>query len=206
MTPETERAGSRQPRTGGVRAALIETASTVLERDGLGALTIRTVAAEAGVAPMGVYNHLQNKDGLLLAVLAAAFDRLAEQTRWRADLPPASALRELGRSYRRFALAQPVTYGLMFGAHTRLADERAQEEMGTNADGAFHTLLGAVRAAQQADLVRVADPEPLALAIWSTLHGAVDLEISGTLPPNHDADAGFEAVLDLIQAGLTPTT
>ena len=95
-------------RTADVRSALVQAAVAVLERDGLPGLTVRAVAAEAGVAPMGVYNHLHGKDGLLVAALAQAFDNLTAAVTWPADLPPDEAFLETGRRYRRFALAAPV--------------------------------------------------------------------------------------------------
>ena len=37
---------------------------------------VRAVAAEAGIAPMGVYNRLGGKDGLVDVLLIKGFDRL----------------------------------------------------------------------------------------------------------------------------------
>ena len=65
MTTAGTSAG-RRPRTpsADVQRELIAAAEAVLERDGPGALTVRAVAAQAGIAPMGVYNRLGGKDGL----------------------------------------------------------------------------------------------------------------------------------------------
>src|SRR5580704_18943243 len=51
-------------------------ADAVLVRDGPGVVTVRPVAAQAGIAPMGVYNRLSGKDGLVDALLIRGFDRL----------------------------------------------------------------------------------------------------------------------------------
>ena len=48
-----------------IRSSLIRAGRTILERDGEAGLTVRAVAAEAKVAPMGVYNHFDGRDGLL---------------------------------------------------------------------------------------------------------------------------------------------
>src|ERR1700733_4497407 len=55
---------------------LLAAAEAVLVRDGPAGLTVRAVAAEAGIAPMGVYNRLGGKDGLVDALLIKGFDRL----------------------------------------------------------------------------------------------------------------------------------
>src|SRR5882724_2043572 len=59
-----------------VERELLTAAEAVLVRDGPGGLTVRAVAAEAGIAPMGVYNRLGGKDGLVDALLIRGFDRL----------------------------------------------------------------------------------------------------------------------------------
>src|ERR1700721_982094 len=77
----TAATGSPAPRRGRTPSAdvereLLAAAEAVLVRDGPGGLTVRAVAAEAGIAPMGVYNRLGCKDGLVDALLIKGFDRL----------------------------------------------------------------------------------------------------------------------------------
>src|ERR1700722_11434632 len=59
-----------------IERELLAAAETVLVRDGPAGLTVRAVAAEAGIAPMGVYSRLGGKDGLVNALLIKGFDRL----------------------------------------------------------------------------------------------------------------------------------
>jgi TetR/AcrR family transcriptional regulator, transcriptional repressor of bet genes len=58
------------------RAQIVEAALIVAARDRLDRLTVRRVAAEAGLSPGLVFHHLDDKETLLLAVL----DRLIERT------------------------------------------------------------------------------------------------------------------------------
>jgi TetR/AcrR family transcriptional regulator, transcriptional repressor of bet genes len=58
------------------RAQIVDAALTVAARDRLDRLTVRRVAAEAGLSPGLVFHHLTDKETLLLAVL----DRLIERT------------------------------------------------------------------------------------------------------------------------------
>lgn len=177
-------------------------AESVLERDGLVGLTVRSVAAEAGVAPMGVYNHLAGKDGLVTAVLDEAFDQLSAATAWRANLPPREALRHIGRGYRRFALGRPVTYGLMFGPSTRL--RHPAEQAAEHADRAFNGLVHALQISQQVGLVRPGDPSTQAIVFWAAIHGAVSLEIASAVSPEAQPEETYAAVLDTIERGLAP--
>ena len=74
----TAQAAVRRGRTpsADVERELLTAAEAVLVRQGPGGLTVRAVATEAGIAPMGVYNRLGGKDGLVDALLIRGFDRL----------------------------------------------------------------------------------------------------------------------------------
>src|SRR3954449_919923 len=92
-------AGGRTP-SRAVEQALVDAAERVLVRDGLGGLTVRAVATEAGVAPMGVYNRFGNKDGLVAAVLARGFEGLRAATAAAGDGGPGGPARGRGRGHR----------------------------------------------------------------------------------------------------------
>jgi AcrR family transcriptional regulator len=50
------------------RAAIVERALTVMDDEGMDAITIRRIAQEFGVTPMALYWHVANKDELLAAM------------------------------------------------------------------------------------------------------------------------------------------
>src|ERR1700722_13756969 len=100
-----------------VERELLAAAEAVLARSGPAGLTVRAVAAEAGIAPMGVYNKLGGKDGLLGALLIRGFDRL--RTSLEAALadttePMRVRFGTCGLIYRQFALDNPHFYAMMF--------------------------------------------------------------------------------------------
>src|SRR5229473_7413235 len=101
-----------------VERELLTAAEAVLAREGPGGLTVRAVAAEAGIAPMGVYNRLGGKDGLVDALLIRGFDRLrvSLEEALAASGEPAMRGRFIacGLAYRQFALANPHFYAIMF--------------------------------------------------------------------------------------------
>ena len=67
MSSETPRSRTS---AGDVRPLLVAAGRRILERDGAAALTVRAVAKEAGVAPMGVYNHFDGNSATLLSTLS----------------------------------------------------------------------------------------------------------------------------------------
>jgi AcrR family transcriptional regulator len=77
------------------REAIIDAARTIVERDGIEALTMRAVAGELGAAPMSLYRHVRDKDELLVLLL----DRLA------AELPPPRLPRDPRRRVEAACLA-----------------------------------------------------------------------------------------------------
>ncbi len=192
---------TRRTPSADVRAALVDAATVVLERDGVGGLTVRAVAAEAQVAPMGVYNHLEGKSGMLLAVLQRAFDGLRIAITPPPSVTGAQRLPESGRGYRRFALANPTAYALMFSTSDPSVDLDA---LFPYARPAFTALVDLVAEGQRLGIVRAGVPDALALQVWSAVHGAVSLELTDNLHEGTDADTAFEAMLDLISRGIAP--
>jgi len=179
-----------------VSAALLSAAETVLDRDGAAAVTVRSVAQEAGVAPMGVYNRFTNKDGLLAALALRAFDGLAAAIEVDTSGTPADRLRRSAQGYRRFAISHPARYALIFAAGSPAADPaspvtaRGREVFGTLVDLVAALALGPGL-----------DPREAAQAVWNAQHGAVTLEVAG-LVQTPDATAAFARTIDLVIRGL----
>ena len=191
-------AGGRTP-SSAVEQALVDAAERVLVRDGLGGLTVRAVATEAGVAPMGVYNRFGSKDGLVAAVLARGFEGLRAATAADDDPDPVVRLRACGRNYRAFALEHPQHYGAMFGAGMALA--APTEELADRATAAFSALVERVRYGMDRGVLRAGDPVESAQLIWSAVHGAVSLELN-CVQQTADPTANYEALLQMLLDGL----
>jgi AcrR family transcriptional regulator len=193
-------AGGRTP-SRALEQALVDAAERVLVRDGLGGVTVRAVATEAGVAPMGVYNRFGSKDGLVAAVLARGFEGLRAAAAAADDADPVTRLLTCGRNYRAFALAQPQHYTAMFGAG--FASAVPTEELIDRANAAFGSLVERVGYAMDRGALRAGDPVETAQLIWSSVHGAVSLELAG-LGKAADAAASYEALLQMLLDGLRP--
>lgn len=52
-----------------MEAALLSAAVDLLESEGPESLSVRRIAAAANVAPMGVYNHVESKFGIVETLL-----------------------------------------------------------------------------------------------------------------------------------------
>jgi AcrR family transcriptional regulator len=184
-----------------VERELLAAAETVLVRDGPGGLTVRAVAAEAGIAPMGVYNRLGGKDGLVDALLIKGFDRLRAAIEAGREPDMLARLRSCGRRYREFALTNPNFYAIMF--EDAIPREHESAEVEEHAHGAFGALVRLVELASASGVIAAPDPMEAAQQIWSAVHGAVALELKGlVLTP--DPESTYTAFLDTVIRGLAP--
>ena len=191
---------SRTP-SADVEQALCAAAEAVLVRDGPGGVTIRAVAAEAGIAPMGVYNRLGGKDGLVGTLLIKGFDRLRESVEAGTEPDMMDRLWQCGLRYREFALANPNFYAIMF--EDAIPHEQEDPEVGEHAYAAFHALVRTVELAAAAGVIAVPDATEAAQQIWSSVHGAVALELKGlVLTP--DPEATYRELLATLIRGLAP--
>jgi AcrR family transcriptional regulator len=192
---------SRTP-SADIERELLAAAEAVLVRDGPGALTVRAVAAEAGIALGGVYSRLGGKDGLVDALLIRGFGRLTAALEAASGPDPLERLRDCGHRYRAFGLANPHFYAIMFeGAIPR---EQAAEppEVTEQAAAAFMALVHAVELAAAAAAIIAPDPTEVAQQLWNAVHGAVALELKGLiLTP--DPAVTYESFLGTLIRGLT---
>jgi AcrR family transcriptional regulator len=182
-----------------VERELISAAEQVLVREGPAGLTVRAVAAEAGIAPMGVYNRFGGKDGLIDALLIIGFDRLRSSIAGGGEPDPLERLRSCGLRYRQFALDNPHFYGIMFEA--ALIEQSSSADVAEHAAAAFGALVDNVALAAAAGRITAAEPAEVAQQVWSAVHGAVALELKGLIQ-TPDPEATYRASVDTMLRGL----
>ncbi|MEU0040638.1 TetR/AcrR family transcriptional regulator [Streptomyces sp. NPDC006333] len=101
---------------GTLRGKIVLAAADVLEKEGLNALSIRTVAARAGVFPPTIFRLFKDKEGLLEAVGEHGFDTyLQAKSRLPQSNDPVADLRLAWDLHIEFGLLQPAYYSLIFG-------------------------------------------------------------------------------------------
>jgi AcrR family transcriptional regulator len=187
-SPRSRKTSRRRYHHGDLRPALLEAGLQILRESGTEAITFREVARRAEVSHMAHYHHFRDKAALIEALAVETFGRFTQTLRsaWEGGpRAPMERLQALGVAYVRFALEHPAEFRLMHVPglrHKTHREERAP--VGRAAREAYEVLQDAVRACQDAGLIPAGDPESLALAAWSTVHGLAVLLLDGLLDGN----------------------
>lgn len=181
------------PRAGLTPQAVTRAAAAVADRDGPDTLTLARVAAEVGVKPPSLYNHVDGLDALTRAVALDGIDALAEVCRAAAmGRTGADGLTAIAQAYRRFAAAHPGVYPLTQVARPGDGDYEARASR----------LLEPVLALLASLGLSGDDAVHAARTVRSALHGFVLLEQRSGFGLDTDVDDSFAWMLRAVLAGL----
>ncbi len=167
---------------GNLREALIRTAMTILEEDGVEALTLRRVARDTGVSQAAPYSHFRDKNDLVTSVCL-------EGTKWFGEYMSREAAGREGPDYLaglaighiRFALDHRALFRLMSTTDISDAVENIADGPKVLTEGylmlasglAVSPLLHFGSEQQQLDI-------PLA---WGQVYGLTNLLVEGRITP-----------------------
>lgn len=198
-TGTVSRARGARTRSVDVADALLRAADVVLRRDGWEGLSARVVAAEAGVARMGIYSRFGSMDGLIDALLIRGWDDLAAASSVRAAKDPYERLLDGGRRYRAWALANREYYEAMF----LTARSFGSAEVTEHAMAAFGVLIANVEYAMAGGVLAQGDACEVSQLLLNAVHGAVTFELKSVVLTG-DAEANYEQMLAVLARGLGP--
>lgn len=199
---------------GALREALLQAAERVLERDGLGGLTLRAVAREAGVSHAAPTHHFGDLTGLVSELAAVGFRQFNATMAISSDAATTPLERALARpkAYVAYAQAHPGMYGIMFRTE-RL--DYSRPSLHEAAEASFAGLAGAVGAMRREQISRDTMTLDQAAAIaraWSMVHGFTMLlldgrlaDILGRLPKGTTPEQLLDAMLRSMAPAKLPT-
>jgi AcrR family transcriptional regulator len=149
---------------------------------------MRQLAAELGCSAMTPYRYFKDKDEILAAVRASAFDNFAEVIEHAFNNAKDAAERgaAVGNAYVKFAFEHPEAYKLMFDLSQ--PDESAYPDLVRASKRARSTMTHYVSDLVAAGILE-GNPLTIGLVFWAALHGAVVLQLAGKL-----ADFDFETL------------
>lgn len=157
---------------------VLEAAVTLMQKEGLQALQIRTIANKAGYSVGSVYKHYPDIDKLIIAVnsitLEGMMERLSDAVAKAGT--PLDRLKALARTYLHFAKDQSNLWRGLFEHHLAGNDEIPKEHKQQNV--ALLTLIGK----ELAELNPSLDSDSLATrsrTCFAAVHGMVTFSMEG---------------------------
>jgi AcrR family transcriptional regulator len=203
----------RRPRPyhhGNLREELIRRGKMRLAKQGLFDVSLRRIAADAGVSQVAPTHHFGNKEGLLAAIAASGFRDLIEfrLSRLRPGMSAEQRLRTLLSTYVVFAEENPALFHLMFAPpfkaprkHAELNEAASQSYrlLADTADEYLRETEDKNRSGQKLT------GDDVARMSWMCMHGLATLVIENRFNPmgsrHYTRDQLLKRVLDLIFAG-----
>ena len=163
---------------GDLRNELIAQGLALLEEKGLAGLSLREIAARAGVSHAAPKNHFGNLRGLLTAIAAEGFRR--HVAFMRAGLPRRASrkarLAAAMNGYVRFAESHPHLFALMFSSEHRDFDDPELAQAAAESYGVLREI------ATGLEWDRAGEPDAQLRAemmLWSLVHGYAQLALAG---------------------------
>lgn len=180
-------------RRGLTTAAIVKAATSVVETEGPGALTLTGVARVVGVKPPSLYGHVSSLDGLRRDVALEATKDLADRL-GRAAMGRAGrdALVATAHAFRDYARGHPGLYELT--AVARPDDGEFSEASFRAVEPVLAVLRGFSLDERQA--------VHAARTLRSALHGFVSLENNGGFGLAVDVDDSFAWLVETLVASL----
>ncbi|MBB1484843.1 TetR/AcrR family transcriptional regulator [Tessaracoccus sp. MC1865] len=174
---------------------LLEKATRIVGLEGPAALSLRRITQSAGTSTSAIYSLYGSRDALLDAVYERAIESFVASTVVRATDDPLADLMSMGCAYRKWALAHPQMYPVMFGRRHGDSPDGIRERT----RHAVEPLRCCVQRCLDAGLF-TGGGEEIIVQLWSSVHGFVTLELDGLLAhslmgDDVDLDAAYETLM-----------
>ena len=218
------RRGAGRPRAGQealTREAILGAALRIVDEEGMGALSMRRLAADLGVNPMSIYHHLPGKGAVVSGLVGVVFSRMrvppSGEMPWQERVRAyAHAYRDVVRSHPNLALqivsdAAAVSEAVLSGAEPLYG---ALEEAGLAPAMVVRAADSLVDFVHGFVLGEASNPSGQ-FDVGSEVLTRIEARPAGEIPAlrrvfgalgeegaRYDFDAGFEAGLDIFVGGI----
>lgn len=183
-----------------LRSLLLEHAGRMVADRGMGALSLRNLAAEAGTSTTAVYSLFGGRPALFAALFVESFTSFgASQRAVPVSGDTVTDLLGLGRAYWTWARSNPHLYAVMFGQ--ALGGFVCTPEEAATAEETIGPLAEVVRTGVESGVLR-GDPMTITFAIWAAVHGVVSLVMADRGPVDEQVRAHlFDATAKSVVRG-----
>lgn len=165
-----------------LRDQILLAAKDILAREGQEKLSIRKIASQIEYSPGTIYLYFKDKDEIVYELMQMGFQLMTQAMGEQLlVVDPVVRVRTIGEAYINFGLNFPDWYDLMFNSHQPIKHlERCQSEWGHGFQ-LFEALVTTCREIMEKCDLPATSPRVLALMLWSSVHGLVNLALSQRL-------------------------
>lgn len=167
---------------GDLKNALIQAGTEILSREGVRAISLRSVAKRAGVSHTAPYAHFADKQALIAAIAAEGYKKLYQQlsAAQRPDDDPLTRLMAMAQAYLQFALDEPDHFKITFSGVVEA--EKDYPEYVEQSKRCFALVVAVVADCRANGFFAEGDTQLIAVSTWSCIHGFVQLLLANQLP------------------------
>ncbi len=205
----------RERRAQRTRDAILEAARRIISKQGVDALSIRSIADAIDYSPAGLYEYFGSKEEIIMAVIEQGFARFTHAlAAVDSTLPARVYAREVGLAYIDFAVYNPEFFVLMFTTaplanlykdlHQQAQDPASAAEF-LRMEPSFAVLYSAVERCVDEGLFPIRPDYgvfEMALTAWSHVHGIAMLRVTNFRDVPVDFRPIEQAGLDVLFSGL----
>ena len=184
------------------REAIVATTRTLIETEGLDAVSLRRVGAALGVTAPALYAHVEDKRDLLRAVAASALALLIQNFEAIDDPDPVDRVRRFSRVYIDFASTNPELFKTVFLFPPDLAITTPTGEELPMATLAFRVPLSALTEGMDQGIFKRMDPDLAGLTMWTVAHGCAEVLAMGFTLDDASRESLISTVIDTMIDGL----
>jgi AcrR family transcriptional regulator len=186
------------------RGNVCRVAEGLFARHGVGGVTMRQIATELDCSPTTAYRYFKNKEEILAAVRAAAFNRFCEviEAATRSSPDPRKSARKVGQAYLGFAVENPDAYRMMFDVSQAAVAGNA--ELTEALARARRSMVAYVAPLIDKGILR-GETQALGQMLWAAAHGLVMLRLSGIVADDTELRQLHERTMSALMHGARRT-
>lgn len=158
------------------RRVIRQAAADVYNSVGIGGVSVRAIAKEAGVSVGTIYTYFGSLQGLMESLWSGPVQRYIDRLNSIAEahFDPVERIDALMRSYVEFARKNSEIYRGVFLFVRPLG--QAVKDKTPAAQANFASLvIAAIKEGQEGGQIAAGDPTEVAMMIWGSLHGCIAL-------------------------------
>ena len=170
---------------GDLKRTLFDVAVTLLDQHGAGGVTIRAVARAASVSHSAPVNHYKNRRALLTAIAKRQFELISDKINKSLSHTandPRQRIEVIAQTLMDYGFEYPHRYQLLWRSDLINHED---DELLKVMDAVYKQLCAAIELAVPNAKF---DIHTIAVALWSMVHGYVDMRHSGMFVPMNDEE------------------